>query len=213
MKIVANADRPKSAAAMLPPRPLRRSGKVAQTACNSDRREGKSCIPTLNQTFADSRILKISKFPTFRIADKPRFTSAGIGFDEAVSPVRHRPKFIGLWHCSGGGLWGRLRNPHSGAKTVLTAPCWRPYAESVTGLGCRRRSLLSRVHEEVDEVIGLQRRGFPDRRRFPRIPSPRRNGLFDRRCTYARDDGPRAPQAPHRGGIRDSDNPRNGSPR
>src|ERR1700690_1401352 len=68
MKNIANADRPKSAAAMLPPRPLRRSGKVAQTACNSDRREGKSCIPTLNQTFADSRILKISKFHTFRIA-------------------------------------------------------------------------------------------------------------------------------------------------
>src|ERR1700685_2612425 len=67
MKNIANADRPKSAAAMLPPRPLRRSGKVAQTACNSDRREGKSCIPTLNQTFADSRIRKISKFPTFRI--------------------------------------------------------------------------------------------------------------------------------------------------
>src|SRR5271154_6930857 len=69
MKNIANADRPKSVAAMLPPRPLRRSGKVAQTACNSDRREGKSCIPTLNQTFADSRILKISKFRTFRIAE------------------------------------------------------------------------------------------------------------------------------------------------
>src|ERR1700675_4084114 len=61
MKNIANADRPKSVGAMLPPRPLRRSGKVAQTACNSDRREGKSCIPTLNQTFADSRILKISQ--------------------------------------------------------------------------------------------------------------------------------------------------------
>src|ERR1700674_1086589 len=68
MKNIANADRPKSVGAMLPPRPLRRSGKVAQTACNSDRREGKSCIRTLNQTFADSRILKISKFRTFRIA-------------------------------------------------------------------------------------------------------------------------------------------------
>src|SRR5271167_4777690 len=77
MKNIANADRPKSVGAMLPPRPLRRSGKVAQTACNSDRREGKSCIPTLNQTFADSRIPKISKFRTFRIADprgrKPQF--------------------------------------------------------------------------------------------------------------------------------------------
>src|SRR5271170_2729654 len=68
MNNIANADRPKSAGAMLPPRLLRGSGKVAQTACNSDRREGKSCIPTLNQTFADSRILKISKFRTFRIA-------------------------------------------------------------------------------------------------------------------------------------------------
>src|SRR5271167_2188861 len=69
MKNIANADRPKSATAMLPPRPFRGSEKVAQTACNSDRREGKSCIPTLNQTFADSRILKISKFRTCRIAD------------------------------------------------------------------------------------------------------------------------------------------------
>src|SRR5271155_4660427 len=68
MKNIATADRPKSATAMLPPRPLRGSEKVAQTACNSDRREGKSCIPTLNQTFADSRILKISKSRTFRIA-------------------------------------------------------------------------------------------------------------------------------------------------
>src|SRR6202051_2925991 len=68
MKNIANADRPKSVGAMLPPRPFRGSGKVAQTACNSKRRDGKSCIPTLNQTFADSRILKISKFHTFRIA-------------------------------------------------------------------------------------------------------------------------------------------------
>src|SRR5271155_1571135 len=70
MKNIANADRPKSVGAMLPPRPFRGSGKVAQTACNSDRREGKSCIPTVNQTFADSRILKISKFRTFRIAGR-----------------------------------------------------------------------------------------------------------------------------------------------
>src|SRR5580658_1155147 len=79
MKNIANADRPKSVGAMLPPRPFRGSGKVAQTACNSDRREGKSCIPTLNQTFADSRILKISKFPTFRIAESQRsFNRNGI---------------------------------------------------------------------------------------------------------------------------------------
>src|SRR5258707_11128490 len=78
MKNIANADRPKSAGAMLPPRPLRGSGKVAQTAFSSKRREGKSCIPTLNQTFADSRILKISKFHTFRIA----------GVTQAVSRTR-----------------------------------------------------------------------------------------------------------------------------
>src|SRR5271167_2406357 len=84
MKNIANADRPKSVGAMLPPRPFRRSGKVAQTACNSDRREGKSCIPTLNQTFADSRILKISKFRTFRIADHHPPVCSGCG--EALTP-------------------------------------------------------------------------------------------------------------------------------
>src|SRR5271155_1094223 len=80
MKNIANADRPKSATAMLPPRPLRGSEKVAQTACNSDRREGKSCIPTLNQTFADSRILKISKFRTFRIAGRASQCAVELGF-------------------------------------------------------------------------------------------------------------------------------------
>src|SRR5271170_7329611 len=68
MKNIAKAERPKSAGAMLPPRPLRESGKVVQTTFRPERREGNSCIPTLNQTFADSRILKISKFRTFRIA-------------------------------------------------------------------------------------------------------------------------------------------------
>src|SRR5271170_4360183 len=91
MNNIANADRPKSAAAMLPPRLLRGSGKVAQTACNSDRREGKSCIPTLNQTFADSRILKISKFRTFRIAgcaDPP--LSGGQDDSPRLDPRQHR---------------------------------------------------------------------------------------------------------------------------
>jgi hypothetical protein len=57
-----------------PARPLRKSGKVAQTAFSSKRRDGKRRIPTVNQTFADSRIRK-RKFLTFRIAaisaDKP----------------------------------------------------------------------------------------------------------------------------------------------
>src|SRR5277367_2364005 len=88
MKNIANADRPKSVGAMLPPRPFRGSGKVAQTACNSDRREGKSCIPTVNQTFADSRILKISKFRTFRIADSAgRPASAGFSTRGGPRPV------------------------------------------------------------------------------------------------------------------------------
>jgi hypothetical protein len=58
MKNIANADTPKSAIAMLPRRPLRGSGKVAQTDVWPERRDGKSCIPTLNQSFADSRIRK-----------------------------------------------------------------------------------------------------------------------------------------------------------
>src|SRR5271156_6116473 len=68
MKNIAKAERPKSAGAMLPPRPLRGSEKVVQTTFRPERRESNSCIPTPNQTFADSRILKISKFRTFRIA-------------------------------------------------------------------------------------------------------------------------------------------------
>ena len=36
-----------------PARPLRKSGKVAQTAFSSKRRDGKRRIPTVNQTFAD----------------------------------------------------------------------------------------------------------------------------------------------------------------
>jgi hypothetical protein len=54
MKNIANAYTPKSAIAMLPPRPLRGSGKLAQTHVRPERRDGKSCSPTLNQTFADS---------------------------------------------------------------------------------------------------------------------------------------------------------------
>jgi hypothetical protein len=62
MKNIAKAERPQSAISILPPRPFRVSGKVAHTAFKPDRREGKSCIPTLNQFFADSRILKIPHF-------------------------------------------------------------------------------------------------------------------------------------------------------
>src|SRR5271155_3862452 len=78
MKNIAKAERPKSAGAMLSPRPLRGSGKVVQTTFRPERREGNSCIPTLNQTFADSRILKIPKFRTFRIAEPAGLALIGI---------------------------------------------------------------------------------------------------------------------------------------
>ena len=68
MKNIANADRPKSSTAMLPPRPLRKSGKVPQTDVRPERRDGKSRIPTLNQTFADSQIRK-RQFLTFGIVE------------------------------------------------------------------------------------------------------------------------------------------------
>src|SRR5277367_5882060 len=64
MKNIENAETPKSEISILPPRPFRASGKVAQTAFRPAKREGKICIPTLNQTFADSRI---PKFRTVRI--------------------------------------------------------------------------------------------------------------------------------------------------
>src|SRR5712692_8315285 len=68
MKNIAKADRPKSAMAILPPRPFRRSGKVAQAAFKPARRDGKSFIPSVNHFSRDSRILKISPAATFRIA-------------------------------------------------------------------------------------------------------------------------------------------------
>src|ERR1700685_180916 len=108
MKNIANADRPKSAGAMLPPRPLRGSGKVAQTACNSDRREGKSCIPTLNQTFADSRILKISKFPTLRIAAANRREArTSLASARAEAGRQYEEVSDGFGHCRSRG--DRLR--------------------------------------------------------------------------------------------------------
>src|ERR1700678_1107855 len=93
MKNIANADRPQSVGAMFPPRPFRASGKVAQTACNSDRREGKSCIPTVNQTFADSRIRKISKFRTFRIAARQGALDARLLLEQ---PIERRVDFAVL---------------------------------------------------------------------------------------------------------------------
>ena len=51
-----------SAISILPPHPFRLPGKVAHRDFNLDIREGKSCIPTVKQTFANSQILKILHF-------------------------------------------------------------------------------------------------------------------------------------------------------
>ena len=59
MKNGAKADSPKSAMAILPPRPFRGSGKAAQTAFKLAKRDGKSFIPTVNHSSGDLGILKI----------------------------------------------------------------------------------------------------------------------------------------------------------
>src|ERR1700704_4496528 len=76
---MAKAERPKSAMAILPVRPCRGSGKVAQTAFSSESRDGNSSIPTVNHFLGDLRIPKMHvlqnlfqessvKYTTFRIA-------------------------------------------------------------------------------------------------------------------------------------------------
>src|ERR1700688_2764996 len=71
MKNIENAARPKSAISILPPRPFRPSGKVVQMAFRPLTREGKSCIPTLNQTLADSRIPRISYLMNWSVRLRP----------------------------------------------------------------------------------------------------------------------------------------------
>jgi hypothetical protein len=60
MKNIAKADRPKSAMAILPPRPFRGSGKAAQRAFKSARRDGKSFIHMVNHFSDDLGIPEIS---------------------------------------------------------------------------------------------------------------------------------------------------------
>ena len=66
MKNIAKADRPKSAMAILPLRPLRGSGNAAQTAFRPERSDAKTSIPSVNHVSADLGIRKMR--PTFRIA-------------------------------------------------------------------------------------------------------------------------------------------------
>src|SRR3990172_10986074 len=58
-KNIAKADRPKSAIAILPPRPFRGSGKAAQTAFKPARTDGKSVIHIVNHALNDLGIPQI----------------------------------------------------------------------------------------------------------------------------------------------------------
>jgi hypothetical protein len=62
MKNMAKADRPKSATAILPPRPFRGSGMAAQTARKPAKRDGNKTIHTVNHLSGDLGILKICYF-------------------------------------------------------------------------------------------------------------------------------------------------------
>src|SRR5467141_696687 len=62
VKNIENADKPKSAIAMLPPRPCRVSGNLPHTAFSSSSREGSSSILILNHFLLRLRILK-THFP------------------------------------------------------------------------------------------------------------------------------------------------------
>src|SRR5260370_1417460 len=90
MKTIAKADRPKFAMAILPPRPFRGSGKAAQTAFKSARRDGKSFTHMVNHFSNGLGILKLAPAATFRIADETgRFLRANaamckfVGYSEA----------------------------------------------------------------------------------------------------------------------------------
>src|ERR1700693_4860814 len=69
MKNIAKADSPKSAIAILPPRPFRESAKVAQTAFKCAKSDGNSFIHMVNHFPTDLGIPKMSAAATFRIAE------------------------------------------------------------------------------------------------------------------------------------------------
>src|SRR3979409_836355 len=71
MKNIAKAERPKSATAILPPRPLRESGKAAQPAFNPARRDGNSFIHMVNHFSGNLGIPKLAAATTFRTAGLP----------------------------------------------------------------------------------------------------------------------------------------------
>jgi hypothetical protein len=74
MKNIAKADSRKSAIAILPPRPSRESGKVAQTAFKCAKRDGNSFIHMVNHFPTDLGIPKMSAAATLRIAGQLEFS-------------------------------------------------------------------------------------------------------------------------------------------
>jgi hypothetical protein len=145
MKNIEKAETPKSEISILPPRPFRASGKVAQTAFRPARREGKICIPTLNQTFADSRIPQISKFHTFRIAvpigGHRKYNGLIVVLDQAFGDFRVFSKG-----------WGRLTEikcfPSAAQMPKAGAIC----RQNMIDKPCRNGALCENLSDEVFRV-------------------------------------------------------------
>src|SRR5208283_48244 len=91
MKNMAKADRPKSAMAILPLRPLRGSGNAAQTAFRPERSDAKTSIPSVNHVSADLGIRKIRQLLELLVR--------GILLDFAVGAghIRVKPLRCGHW--------------------------------------------------------------------------------------------------------------------
>jgi hypothetical protein len=77
MKNIAKAERPKSATAILPPRPLRESGKAAQTAFKPARRDGNSFIHMVNHFSGNLGIPKLAAATTFKFGNTETVKRAG----------------------------------------------------------------------------------------------------------------------------------------
>src|SRR6266700_6412753 len=115
MKNIAKADRPKSAIAILPPRPFRGSGKVAQTAFKSARRDGKSFIHMANHVFNDLGIPKISPTATFRIAggkQRDRVEPRRPAFNAESGGTRWLNSFRAIWDAVSVRMCSRTRVRH-----------------------------------------------------------------------------------------------------
>ena len=64
------------------PRPYSPSGAATQILGVTKRRDGKSCIPTLNQTFAESPFLKIQNFILLELLEGAGAEKEGAGAEK-----------------------------------------------------------------------------------------------------------------------------------